>query len=263
MWDTSTPTLLTLPDGGAYVPQTLAVSENGGTIVVGLSAGSSGPPSQSGAALVFARPDEGWVSTSEAVWLTMPSGEPEDMFGHVVSISGDTIVVGASGDNNDIGTNNTGSAYVFTRPAGGWVSTTEAAKFTAPVGEERDRFGSAVSVMDDTIVIGAPGDRDLNGYPAGSAYVFTKPSGGWVSTSESAKLVAPDGWSEDWSRNEFGSSISLMDDTIVVGAPGHDGGSGVAYVFSRPGGGWANPYIVTKLTAPEFDWQIGSARRYR
>ena len=257
VWDTSTPTLLTLPDGGAYVPQTLAVSENGGTIVVGLSAGSSGPPSQSGAALVFARPDEGWVSTSEAVWLTMPSGEPEDMFGHVVSISGDTIVVGASGDNNDIGTNNTGSAYVFTKPAGGWVSTTEAAKFTAPVGEERDRFGSAVSVMDDTIVIGAPSDRDLNGYPAGSAYVFTKPSGGWVSTSESAKLVAPDGWSEDWSRNEFGSSISLMDDTIVVGAPGHAGGSGAAYVFSRPDGGWANPYIVTKLTAPEFDWQIG------
>ena len=257
MWDTSTPTLLTLPDGGAYVPQTLAVSENGGTIVVGLSAGSSGPLSQSGVALVFTRPDEGWVSTSEAVWLTMPSGEPEDMFGHVVSISGDTIVVGASGDNNDIGTNNTGSAYVFTKPAGGWVSTTEAAKLTAPVGEERDRFGSAVSVMDDTIVIGATGDRDLNGYPAGSAYVFTKPSGGWVSTSESAKLVAPDGWSEDWSRNEFGSSISLMDDTIVVGAPGHAGGFGAAYVFSRPDGGWANPYIVTKLTAPEFDGQIG------
>ena len=133
--------MLTLPDGGAYVPQTLAVSENGGTIVVGLSAGSSGPPSQSGAALVFARPDEGWVSTSEAVWLTMPSGEPEDMFGHVVSISGDTIVVGASGDNNDIGTRNTGSAYVFTKPAGGWVSTSEAAKLTAPVGEKRDRFG--------------------------------------------------------------------------------------------------------------------------
>ena len=257
VWDTSTPTLLTLPDGGAYVPQTLAVSENGGTIVVGLSAGSSGPLSQSGVALVFTRPDEGWVSTSEAVWLTMPSGEPEDMFGHVVSISGDTIVVGASGDNNDIGTNNTGSAYVFTKPAGGWVSTSEAAKLTAPVGEERDRFGSAISVMDDTIVIGAPGDRDLNGYPAGSAYVFTKPSGGWVSTSESAKLVAPDGWSEDWSRNEFGSSISLMDDTIVVGAPGHAGGFGAAYVFSRPDGGWANPYIVTKLTAPEFDGQIG------
>ena len=257
VWDTSTPTLLTLPDGGAYVPQTLAVSVNGGTIVVGLSAGSSGPPSQSGAALVFTRPDEGWVSTSEAVWLTMPSGEPEDMFGHVVSIRGDTIVVGASGDNNDIGTNNTGSAYVFTKPAGGWVSTSEAAKLTAPVGEERDRFGSAVSVMDNTIVIGAPGDRDLNGYPAGSAYVFTKRSGGWVSTSESAKLVAPDGWSEDWSRNEFGSSISLMDDTIVVGAPGSADGLGAAYVFTRPDGGWANPYIVTKLTAPEFDGQIG------
>ena len=256
-WDTSSPAILSLPYSERNVLLGLAVSENGETVVASLWTLDPESPLWPGAALVFTRPEGGWVSTSEAARLKAPDGKPGHVFGNMVAVSGDTIVVGASGDDNDIGTTNTGSAYVFTKPPGGWVSTTDAAKLTAPVGEEGDKFGSAVSVMGNTIVIGAPGDRDLNGNPAGSAYVFTKPIGGWVSTSESAKLVAPDGWSEDWSRNEFGSSISLMDDTIVVGAPGHAGGSGAAYVFSRPGGGWANPYIVTKLTAPEFDGQIG------
>lgn len=257
VWETSVHAILSLPHGDSHVPRGLTVSENGDTVVVGLSSDDPGSSSRPGAALVFTRPEGGWVPTSEAATLRAPDGNPSHAFGQMVAISGDTIVVGASGDDNEIGTRNTGSAYVFTKPAGGWVSTTEAAKLTAPVGEEGDKFGSAVSVMGDTIVVGAPNDRDLNGNPVGSAYVFTKPIGGWVSTSESAKLVAPDGWSEDWSRNEFGSSISLMDDKIVVGAPRHAGDFGAAYVFSRPEAGWASPYIVTKLTAPEFEWDIG------
>ena len=255
-WDTLAPATLTLPDGDGDEPRGLAVSENGDTVVVGLSSHDPGSPLRLGAALVFTRPEDGWVSTSETARLTIPDGSPEDAFGQMVAISGNAIVVGASGDDNGIGTRNTGSAYVFTKPAGGWVSMTAAAKLTAPAGNDGDRFGGAVSIVGDTIVIGAPGDRDLNGNQAGSAYVFTKPSGGWVSTSESAKLVAPDGWSEDWSGNEFGSSVSIMGDKIAVGAPGHAGGFGAAYVFSRPDGGWTNPYIVTKFTAPEFEWEL-------
>ena len=168
-----------------------------------------------------------------------------------MSISGDTIVVGAHGDDGYYDTSYRGSAFVFTRPEGGWVSTSAAAKLTAAAGDVGDEFGRAVAVSGDTIVITAPWDRDIRGYRAGSAYVFTRPASGWVSTSESVKLTAPDGWATYWSRNDFGSSVAVMGDKVVIGAPGYYSVTSGAYVFTKPSEGWDNPYIVSKLTAPD------------
>ena len=250
-WDTSTPTTLTLPKGGTYSSHGLAISENGDTVAVAHFPSDSETPAQSGTVLVFTRPGGGWASTSQAARLTIPSDESEGSFGRAVSISGDTIVVGAHGeDSYYYETGYRGAAFVFTKPDAGWVSTSEAAKLTTLAGDGGDRFGSAVAVSGDTIVIAAPGDRNHRGSRVGSAYVFTKPSNGWASTSESVKLVAPDGWSASWhSGNDFGSSVALKGETVVVGAMGYYG-SGGAYVFTRPSDGWDNPYIVSKLTPP-------------
>ena len=79
----------------------------------------------------------------------------------------------------------------------------QAAKLTALAGDIGDEFGRAVAVSGDTIVIAAPGDRNHRRSRVGSAYVFTRPSNGWVSTSESVKLVAPDSWGSYWSGNNF------------------------------------------------------------
>ena len=248
-WDTSTPVTLTLPDGGSYSSHGLAVSENGDTVVVAVLPTASGTTAQPGKVLVFTRPDGGWGSTSVAARLTMPNGESEGNFGRAVSISGDTIVVGAYGDDSYYSyTSHRGSAFVFTRPEGGWVSTSAAAKLTATAGDEGDQFGRAVAVSGETIVITAPGDRDIRGSRVGSAYVFTRPATGWVSTSESAKLVAPDGWSVYWSRNDFGTSVAVKGDKVVIGAPSYYGANSGAYVFTKPPEGWNNPYIVSKLT---------------
>ncbi len=54
-------------------------------------------------------------------------------------MSGDTVVVGASGD--DVGANaNQGSAYVFVKPGAGWASGNETAKLTASDGAAGDAF---------------------------------------------------------------------------------------------------------------------------
>ena len=91
----------------------------------------------------------------------MPSGESETNFGLAVSISGDTIVVGAPGeDYYSRDPMHKGAAFVFTKPNGGWVSTSAAAKLTALAGDIGDEFGRAVAVSGDTIVIAAPGDRN-------------------------------------------------------------------------------------------------------
>ena len=160
-------------------------------------------------------------------------------------------MVGAYGDDSySYYSSYRGSAFVFTRPEGGWVSTSSAAKLTAPAGDPGDQFGRAVAVSGDTIVITAPGDRDIRGYSTGSAYVFTRPASGWASTWESVKLTAPDGWSSYWS-GDFGSSVAVKGDKIVIGSPGYYSESSGAYVFTKPSEGWDNPYIVSKLTSPE------------
>ncbi len=248
-WDTSTPTTLTLPDGDTYFAQGLAISENGDTVAVTHFVPATETSDESGTVLVFTRPGGGWAATSQAARLTMASSESETNFGLAVSISGDTIVVGAPGE--DYYSRNPmhkGAAFVFTKPNGGWVSTSAAAKLTALAGDIGDRFGNAVAVSGDTIVIAAPGDRNVWGWRVGSAYVFTRPANGWASTSESVKLVAPDGWGNFWSGDDFGSSVAVRGDTVVVGAMGYYGGG--AYVFTKPSDGWDNPYIFSKLTAP-------------
>ena len=89
--------------------------------------------------------------------LTAGDGAAEDRFGTSVSIGGDTMVVGASGDDDDVKGDNSGSAYVFTRATPGDLGSgwTQVAKLTAGDGAVGDYFGVSVSIDGDTVVIGA------------------------------------------------------------------------------------------------------------
>ena len=202
-------------------------------MVAGSSAGSS---SIGGAAYVFVKPVNGWATMTETAKLTASNPALGDSLGDSVSISGDTVVAGASGD-DDNGMNS-GAAYVFVEPGGGWVTMTETAKLTASDGAEHDSFGGGVGIGGDTVVVGARQDDD-NGGDSGSAYVFVKPGGGWATMTETAKLTAADGADGD----RLGSSVAISGDTVVVGAPRHEictGNRGSAYVFVEPGGGWGS-----------------------
>ena len=118
---------------------------------------------------------------SRVAKLTASDGAVGDRFRWSGAVDGDTVVVSATRD-DDNGPNS-GSAYVFTKPAsGGWVTATETAKLTPFDGAAADSFGRSVVVDGDAVVVGAYGDYD-KGLSSGSAYVFTKPVGGWTSTS--------------------------------------------------------------------------------
>jgi hypothetical protein len=139
-----------------------------------------------------------------------------------VSVESDTAVIGARED-DDNGTSS-GSAYVFARSGGVW---TQQAKLLASDGTMRDRFGSAVSIVGHTTVIGARGDQDLGGH-SGAAYVFVRSREVW---SEQTKLLPSDGAADDL----FGCTVSVANGMAVVGAPYQDENgvdSGAAYVFS-------------------------------
>ena len=130
-------------------------------------------------------------------------------------------------------TRTTGPLYVFTRDtasdlASGW---TQVAKLTADDGAADDYFGSSVSIDGDTVVIGAK-FHDDKASDSGSAYVFTRATAsdlasGWTQV---AKLTDVDGAAGD----EFGKSVSIDGNTVVIGANRDDdkgSDSGSAHVF--------------------------------
>ena len=97
----------------------------------------------------------------------------------------------------------------------------------------------------------------------GAAYVFTEPGSGWANMTQTAKLTASDGAAGD----DFGTSVSISGNTVVVGAPdatvGANSGQGAAYVFTEPGSGWANTTQTAKLTASDGASATASATRLR
>ena len=167
---------------------------------------------------------------------------------------GETVVVGAHLDNANDDDADSGAAFVFTKPGNsGWANATETAKLTASDGVANDKFGISVSLDDDTVVVGAhqpqyeESGANVEVGP-GAAYVFTKPAtGGWTDNTEGAKFTAPDGAAND----EFGVSVAIDVDAVVVGAHLHDVGAnanaGAAYVFTRDSnsGKWGQPLKLT------------------
>jgi len=218
-WASGTQTAkLTASDGAAsdYFGSSVALS--GDTALVG----AFGDDSYQGSAYVFVKPVGGWATTSAyAAKLTALDGLGGDFFGASVALSGDTALVGAWADN--IAVSDEGSAYVFVKPVGGWATGTETAKLTASDGAAGDYFGWSVALSGDTALAGAISDDSAKG----SAYVFVKPGGGWVTGTETARLTASDGAAGD----SFGWSVALSGDTALVGAFGDDSNKGSAYFY--------------------------------
>ncbi len=210
---------LTAEDGAAGDLFGISVGISGDTVVVGAAGGTIGSNVAQGSVYVFIRINGVWRQQQK---LTADDGGTNDIFGRSVAISGDSVVVGASGNN---GTQ--GSAYVFTRSETVW---TQQEKLLANDGAAGDRFGFPVVITGDTVVVGAPFDIIGANADQGSAYVFTRNGTVWT---QQQKLTANDGSAEDI----FGFSIAISADTIVVGAlsdlTGANGSQGSAYVFTR------------------------------
>jgi hypothetical protein len=230
-------------DGGRGDRFGSSIAIYGDMVVVGAPDDGIGANDIRGSAYVFVRSNGAW---SQQAKLIASDGAALDQFGSSVAISGNTIVVGAPSD--DIGTNaGQGSAYVFVpwlSPIWGtvWI---QQAKLTSNDGAAWDKFGSSVGISVDSVVTGAPGDNIGANADQGSAYVFSRNNGSWP---QQAKLIASDGAAGD----EFGHSIAIAGNTIVIGAPSGMGDrvadQGSAYVFGLSNGYWSE---WQKLTASD------------
>lgn len=197
-----------------------AVAISGNTVIVG--AYNDG---QQGSVYVYERPSSGWSGNNvfEDAKLTASNPETDEFFGRSLDIDDSVIVVGAYGDNT-----NKGSVYVFEEPSTGWASGTQTAKLKSSVEQDNDDFGKSVAIYDTTIVIGAYHDDYSSFTNCGSVYIFTCKNSHWVSSSsEDYKITASDKDAND----QFGRSVDIYNNTIVVGAYGKISNQGIAYVF--------------------------------
>ncbi|MCE2459144.1 MAG: FG-GAP repeat protein, partial [Dehalococcoidia bacterium] len=149
--DANETALLTASDGERSDELGYSVSIDGDTVVAGAWKDDVSGDDK-GSAYVFVKPVGGWADASETAKLTALDGGDGDKLGRSVAVDGDTVVVGASGDDDE--GSNSGSVYVYTKPATGWADATENTKLTASDGASGDILGSSVAVDGDTVVAG-------------------------------------------------------------------------------------------------------------
>jgi hypothetical protein len=197
-----------------------------------LAIGAPGETTKAGAVYVFTRTGTTWMQQAR---IKASNAGQFDAFGSSVALSGDTLAVGApgedsaavviGGDENNNSASDAGAVYVFVRSNGMWTKQAYVKASNALAG---DAFGSAVALSEDTLAAGAP-DRNTED---GAVYVFVRNSGAW--------MPQPFANASYFSNGRVGASIALSGNTLVVGAPGRNYGGdyGAVYVYARGSGGW-------------------------
>jgi len=176
-----------------------------------------------GAIYVYERLAGAWTQVAE---LYASDSADYDRFGSSVSISGNTIVVGAKQEDNSNG-RTAGSAYVFQRNGGGW---TEVAKLIASDGAINDEFGSSVDINGNRIVVSAY-LADLNSMPNNFFGKTLSADADRVvlGARESDEIVYvydySDGlWSESYvlspsnSTRGYGTAVAVSENNVIVGS---------------------------------------------
>ncbi len=188
---------------------------------------------RSGRAYVFNYDGSQWVLEQE---LLVPDIDEHDNYGHTVSISGTTAVVGAPGflwrSNN---AHWPGAVHVFQYNGSQWV---QQQKIVAAEVPDDGSFASSVSIDGDTLVVGAGEDEDPSGHKRGSAIVYRYDGDQWV---RQQKLRIPGEEDDPFLGSWFGRRVQLDGNRFVVSAPLYDEpgeATGAAYLFEFDGQQW-------------------------
>ncbi len=225
-------------DGQASEYFGYAVALSGNTAIVGAPYDEN----SRGSAYVFVRNGATWTQQAR---LLANDGVLNDYFGWSVALDGDTALIGSLYGPGSANADQ-GAAYVFVRNGTTW---TQQQRLAASDGQLGAHFGTAVSLDNNTALIGAPDHQLQPGLTTGAAYVFVRTGTAWT---QQKQLLALGGESGD----QFGAAVAVDGDMALIGAPGDDiviGGSpkpdqGTAYTFRRSGTDWirGNP-LDTRL----------------
>ncbi|HEX3896487.1 MAG TPA: FG-GAP repeat protein [Rudaea sp.] len=162
----------------------LAAAIDGDLIVLGAPHSSS----NKGATYVFRRSGSTW---SEAKKLVAADGAADDQFGAAVALSNGTVAVGApewsAGQ---------GAVYIYT-------GSTFAPQ-SSPLSVTSQRFGSAVSISGNRLLVGAVGSND--------AYAYTRSGNQWYQRAPFLDVGA----------SRLGGAVAISGSDAIIGAVAGD-----------------------------------------
>lgn len=212
----------------------------------------------------------GWV---QEAYIKASNGASSDNFGYSVSLSGDTLAVGATGEDSnqttitngasassDNSNSASGAVYVYKRVGSSWE---QEAYIKASNNEAADLFGFNISLNGDTLAVvaykessnqttitnGSSASNNNTNLWSGAVYIYKRSGSTW---SQEAYVKAGNNNFTDY----FGSSVYLNGDTLAVGAAEEDSNqifitngesssadnsssnSGAVYIYKRSGSTW-------------------------
>jgi hypothetical protein len=198
-------------DKGRLVPPQVAVVEgyaNASAISDSLAVvGAYGKNNGKGAAYIFKmNPNGKWTQVAQ---LAPSELQVNDMFGYAVAITGNDVFVSALGQDDF-----EGSVYIFRKQSNNtWL---QIRKLKTPGGAlPDDYFGGSLSASDSLLAIGTDGYE--------RTFVYRDSLGVWVLEKEIY---------DGEFGNEFGYSVGIAGNTLVVGAPS-EGASGAVFIYER------------------------------
>ena len=217
------------------------VDISGDTLIVGA------PAKTNGEAYIFARQGGVWIQQAH---IKTPRPNPGGWFGGAVCIDGDTAVVGArtalpgtSGFLED-----SGVVYVYQREGNDFLLKQKLGPKDAKNGE---RFGFAVDLSENTLVIGAPFHGDGSGPEIGAVYVYVRNQG---------EFQLQRTFFGELETERFGWSVAIDRGTIVVGIPFVRGfqSRGAAVIYVRQGKHWKRQAMLWAKGADNarFGWSV-------
>jgi hypothetical protein len=180
--------------------------------------------------------------------------------GYAVALEGDWAVVGAPNDNSSGGVANAGTVYVFKYDSatGSWsqfqelnwnVSACNASGSESPA--SGDRFGHAVGISGNYIIVGAPLDDRNSKTDIGTGFVFKWNSA--TSTWDCTQRLASNSSQYHHAGDQIGFSVAITPTWLVLGAPyAEDTGSctdppgdcGLVHAYKLIGSTWSYQQIL-------------------
>ena len=220
-----------------------SISTCDGFVAYGVDQAHLGSIENAGKVYIAKQDCDGWSIYQE---LTLPETENFCGFGALVVMEGKTLVVYGCDPLKPRGAN---AIYIYERDANDFYVFTQ--KITKPEDVLWDNFGSKFALSGNYLVVGASynsTDSSLmnSSENAGAAYIYFKDNvGNWSLTQ---KIVASDREQKD----NFGGSVAISENTIVIGAENEGSNwAGAAYVFEKNANSntWSE---VTKLVAYDY-----------
>lgn len=207
------------PGQSDFFSNSLAVS--GDTVFVG----APFKDNSKGAVFIYQRNGTSW---SRQFTLQGSDAAADDRFGYSLSLSGDTLAIGAQFKAAAGGIpQGAGAVYIFEWNGTSWD---QKALLSADNAGDSDLFGTSVAVDGNTLVVGATRERGPDDalFAAGAAYLFGRNGSTWHQLA----TLRPD---VSAARDYFGISVGSLGDSLIVGAE-EDGGvqsinAGAANVF--------------------------------